>query len=288
MNHHLSNNFLDVTISEEGAEIKSIIDKATGFEYMWQGNKDIWGRTAPVLFPIVGRLKNNEYEIENSKYTLSQHGFARDMRFTCETSESNKLVFTLISNHETTSKYPFDFKLTTTYNLEGNKLNCHHIIQNTGNKMMYYSIGEHPGFNTFNNRLDEYEIVFEKEEANKRFLLTDGLLNNQFSEAGIYNQVLSLHENSFINDAIILKEINSTKYELRNRLNNHFIEFNIHNYPYLGIWSKKGNQEFICVEPWAGIADNVDSIGDLKRKEGIISLATGSKNEHGFEITLEC
>src|SRR5436190_15802928 len=67
------------TIKADGAELCSL-KNADGLELLWQAGPK-WARQSPVLFPIVGRVKNDEYRHRGKTYPMKQHGFARDFRF---------------------------------------------------------------------------------------------------------------------------------------------------------------------------------------------------------------
>ena len=147
MDYQLKNNFLTVTLSDQGAEIQSVKDVNSGREYIWQADPKIWGRHAPVLFPVVGRLKDDQYTYDGKTYHMGQHGFARDSKFTVEEQDDKHIVFLLTSNEDTKKMYPFDFELRVTYSLVNNLLSEHFTVTNTDTKEMIFGIGGHPGFN---------------------------------------------------------------------------------------------------------------------------------------------
>ncbi|MCT0221434.1 aldose 1-epimerase family protein, partial [Lactiplantibacillus plantarum] len=69
MTVELKNEYLTVLINEAGAELSSV-KSSDGIEYMWQADKTFWGRHAPVLFPIVGRLKDDQYTVAGQAYHM--------------------------------------------------------------------------------------------------------------------------------------------------------------------------------------------------------------------------
>ena len=81
MNYEIKNSFIKAKIKSFGAELNSLQKIENDFEYIWQADSQYWARHSPVLFPIVGRLKNDSYFYKDKKYSLSQHGFARDKEF---------------------------------------------------------------------------------------------------------------------------------------------------------------------------------------------------------------
>ena len=146
MEYTLENEWLTIQVEEHGAELKSMKDKENR-EYLWCGDPDYWGRTSPVLFPIVGSLKKKEYRYQDKTYTMGQHGFARDMDFTLSERTEDTLWFSLSSNEETMEKYPFEFLLEIGYQLVKNSVKVMWRVQNTGKDTMHFSIGAHPAFN---------------------------------------------------------------------------------------------------------------------------------------------
>ncbi|WP_242851368.1 hypothetical protein [Clostridium sp. DMHC 10] len=143
----LQNELLKVEAVEKGAELTSIKTVKDGAEYLWTAKSDIWARHAPILFPIVGKVKNNTYRINDDTYTLSQHGFARDMNFEVMEGTSDKAVFKLTYNEETLSKYPYKFELIVKYELKENEIEASYKVKNVDSQEIYFSIGAHPGFN---------------------------------------------------------------------------------------------------------------------------------------------
>lgn len=144
MDYQLKNNFLTVTLSDHGAEIQSVKDVNSGREYIWQADPKIWGRHAPVLFPVVGRLKGDQYTYDGKTYHMGQHGFARDSQFTVEEQDDKHIIFLLTSNEDTKKMYPFDFELRVTYSLVNNLLSEHFTVTNKDTKEMIFGIGGHP------------------------------------------------------------------------------------------------------------------------------------------------
>ena len=162
--HQLENSLLSVSVNSFGAELASLKNNLQE-ELIWQADKTIWPRHAPVLFPVVGKLKNNLFSYQNKEYTLPQHGFARDKEFILIHKCENKLEFELTSNKESLLLYPFHFSLIISYTLIENKLNTSYKIFNPDANELLFSIGAHPGFNcrrTENEAISDYELEFEK------------------------------------------------------------------------------------------------------------------------------
>ena len=260
---------LKIDSKKEGAELTSII--YNGKEMLHQA-KEFWNRHAPVLFPIVGQIKNGETLINGKTYKMGQHGFARDMEFE-ELEKSERLHrYVLKSNEETLKKFPFDFELYITYTINDDELEVKYKVINNDNKEMIFGIGGHPAF-ICDYSSGNYEIEFDNNETNIRFLeLENGLISNRDGKNILRENKIQLEKDTFINDAIILKNVKSNKVNLINKKENKkVLEFDFTGFKYLAFWSKVG-ANFICIEPWMNTADKIDSDGNFKNKEDILKL----------------
>ncbi|MEO6906065.1 MAG: aldose 1-epimerase family protein [Ginsengibacter sp.] len=282
----IKNDHLVITINEKGAELQSV--KLNNLEYLWQADRVYWGKHAPVLFPIVGELKDGKYIFDNKEYHLSRHGFARDKMFEAKQTGDSSAIFTLQSNEETLAVYPFQFIFRIQYEIKQNALYCTYIVQNVNEEDMYFSVGGHPAIRVpLNDSLSytEYTLAFEKDSTLKRFLLINGLTNGTSETIILVDKKLHLRSSLFYNDAIVLKHINSNQVTLYSDKDPHGVKFMFEGFPYFGIWSAK-DAPFICLEPWCGIADNIQHDYQLKNKEGINQLAAGAtwKRTWGIEL----
>jgi galactose mutarotase-like enzyme len=281
----MENKFLSIRFNTKGAELSGIKDKQTGFEYLWQADKNIWGRHAPILFPIVGKVKDNLLVVNKKTYPMTQHGFARDAEFTVASETNSETWFSLKNNPETSAVFPFQFELLLGYTLEENTLHCHYKVRNTDTQKIFFSIGAHPGFNLPTQRLTDYEIVFDQPENEERYLLNEGLFDGRRKPVLSSANSIQLSSELFDDDAIVFKKLNSEKLVLK-QLNGSFaIELEYKNFPYLGIWTQKNCEQYICIEPWCGHSDTVSGHNDISSKEGIISLEIGSVFERSYSLT---
>lgn len=276
----IKNNFLKVTIASKGAELQSVQNIETGIEYMWSGDEKFWGKKSPVLFPIVGGLKNNSYQHIGKTYQLSRHGFARDKNFIVSKQTGSSITFELKSDEESLKIYPFYFLFSITYTLNENKLSCTYDIINTGKEIMYCSVGSHPAFKvplTNNTDFTDWRLEFNKTENAPRWPLSPEGLTLMQPEACLVNtNTLPLSKELFKSDALVFKNLQSTAISIVSDKSTHGLTMEFENFPYYGIWSTK-NADFVCLEPWCGIADSVNADGELRNKEGINALqATGS------------
>ena len=270
----LQNTKLKANFSELGAELISLVNLTTGKEIMWQGNPDFWGGQSPVLFPTVGALKDDRYIFDGQTYEMPRHGFARRKIFEVKNSSENEVVFQLYSDDETLKFYPFEFSLEIRYTLTENKLTVSYNVKNKSEKEMYFSLGAHPGFaiDTENGlKYDDYEIAFSDDEQLEIHPLIDNLISKETQTIELKNKALPLSYELFAKDALVMTTMKSKELILRNNQNENQVIFTFSNFPYFGIWAAK-NADFVCLEPWQGIADLEDHNQELTEKFGILKL----------------
>jgi galactose mutarotase-like enzyme len=274
----LENEILKVEVASKGAELQSILNKVNGIEYLWDGNPAFWTKRSPVLFPIVGSLKNNTYHYHGKSYQLPRHGFARDMDFQMEKQTSREIIFLLQSNPETKINYPFDFEFRVRYQVMGDELSTEYIVSNTGNGLMFFSVGGHPAFRlplAARTQFSDYYLRFEETENLSRWPISkDGLILPQQIPVLEDSNRLNLQKSLFYQDALVFKYPASSEISLLSGKTPHGLQFQMGEFPFLGIWSFK-DADFICLEPWCGIADSVSSDQQLERKEGIEKAIPG-------------
>ncbi|ABQ06452.1 aldose 1-epimerase family protein [Flavobacterium johnsoniae] len=282
MDTTISNSILKASIKHAGAELFSLKDNQNK-EYIWEGNPDFWGKHSPVLFPIVGTLKNNTYTIDKKEYQLSRHGFARDMEFKLVEKTGNSAVFSLESNAETLKKYPFEFELQLIYTLENTSLNIEYIVINKGETKMPFSIGAHPAIALPEN-FENYSFKFEKQEPLKYNLLENDLISNKTETLKTTENVVPLTYKLFENDALVFKTLESNSLTiLENK--KPYVQVDFEDFPSLGIWTKD-QAPFVCIEPWFGYSDTADNSGDLFKKEGILVLEIDQSFHSQFSIKI--
>jgi len=278
----ISNSILKASIKHAGAELFSLKDNQNK-EYIWEGNPDFWGKHSPVLFPIVGTLKNNTYTIDKKEYQLSRHGFARDMEFKLVEKTGNSAVFSLESNAETLKTYPFEFELQLIYTLESTSLNIEYIVINKGETKMPFSIGAHPAIALPEN-FENYSFKFEKQEPLKYNLLENDLISNKTETLKTTENVVPLTYKLFENDALVFKTLESNSLTiLENK--KPYVQVDFEDFPSLGIWTKD-QAPFVCIEPWFGYSDTADNSGNLFKKEGILVLEIDQSFHSQFSIKI--
>lgn len=278
----ISNSRLKASIKHAGAELCSLQD-SQNTEYIWSANPDFWGKHSPVLFPIVGTLKNNTYTINEKEYQLPRHGFARDMEFQLINQTPNSATFSLQSNAETLKNYPFEFELQLLYTLEENALTLSYKVINKNKSKMPFSLGAHPAI-ALPQGFENYTMEFEKGEALQFHLLEDGLISNKTKTLETTDNRVPLNYELFKNDALIFKTLVSHSLTLLED-SKPYLKVDFEDFPSLGIWTV-AQADFICIEPWFGYSDTAENSGDLFQKEGILILDAQQSFQAKFSIHL--
>lgn len=282
---------LCATITTHGAELVSLKSKETGLEYIWQGNPEFWARHAPVLFPIVGSLKNNEYRYQGKTYQMSQHGFARDKEFQLIEKTETTARFLLESSADTKEIYPFDFKLIITYDLGGDGILTSYQVTNPADEVMYFSIGGHPAFNVpLEEGLTFEDYYLQTSPMKSRILvpISDGKIDLSGRTLYQTNTNLSFSRELFNHDALIFETKGLNSFMICSEKSDHSVRLSYNQLPYVGIWSPYPKEApFVCIEPWQGITDSVTASGELTEKVGIQKLAPKETYLMKYAITVK-
>lgn len=272
MQTNINKGNLSATINYKGAELVQF--SKDGLNTIWEVDEQYWNKTSPILFPIVGALKNGEYIFEDKIYQLPRHGFARDYEFELIEKTENSAEFSLKFNDETLKVYPFEFELKIKYELSDNQLNIIYTIINLSDKKMWYSIGAHPAFKLDGN-IESYALKFDDDKPLTSYLLDKDLFSGESKEIQLNENKLPLNYQLFEQDALVFKnQATSSLILIKDNIPQLKVSFS--DFPYLGIWTKL-DAPFICIEPWLGIADNANATGNLEEKEGIQSLRPHSE-----------
>lgn len=285
---HLEKGDLAIDVNALGAELTSI--KYEGKEFLWNADEKYWKRHAPVLFPIVGRLKDNTTIIDGKEYSMGQHGFARDSEFKEIFSSEAKVTYLLSYNEETLKMYPYKFELYISYELYENKVKVTYEVKNVDDKDIYFSIGGHPAFNwplVEGEKFEDYYIEFEKNETQKFIKNNDGCLSYENSLIIDNTNKIELNKSKFSIDTFTLKKLNSSRVSLKSKKSSASVNIYFDGFPYFGIWSKENEAEFICLEPWYGVADFIEHNKNFKTKEGILKLEIGKKFDCSYIIEVK-
>lgn len=290
---NIENEWLSVEISSSGAEVRKVNHKKNNLDYMWSGDSTYWGRVSPVLFPIVGRLKEDQYQLNDKKYDMSQHGFLRDIEFEVDEQTTTHVTFVCASAGRFAHIYPYEFKAYIHYHLKENSLIVEWEIVNESKEEMYFSIGAHPAFKVpllENETIEDYRVQLTP-AINKEVMeyeIKDALIH----EKGLVNDtpVIPLSHSLFKNDALVYSNIESAK--LTSQKSSHSVEVIFENFPFVGIWSQYTDDvgqmaPFVCIEPWHGIADTYDTSGNFKEKLGINKLGIGEVFKAAYKMKFD-
>ncbi len=278
----LKNNEISASINSFGAELIALIKGETN--YIWTIDTKYWNKTSPILFPIVGRLKNDSYTLEGKEYQLTRHGFARDNDFEIIHQTENEVVLSFKSNEETVKIYPFQFELQLGYLLTNDELVVSYtVINTTEDKTILFSIGAHPAF-AIDNAFNDYSLVFDKDSSFESHLLENDLFSGKTKSIVSNENSIPLDYNLFKEDALVFKNLKSTEVSLYYKNKPH-LKMNFEGFPFFGIWTKE-NAPFLCLEPWFGHADEAQTTGDLATKKGIIKINSDEIFTSNYKIKL--
>ena len=286
----ISNKQLTIQVSPHGAELCSIV--ANGKEYLWQADPAFWKRHSPVLFPIVGSVWENEYRNEGIPYTLTQHGFARDMEFMIVAEKEDEVRYRLVSNEETLKKYPFPFCLEIGYRIQGKKIEVMWEVKNSGKKDMHFQIGAHPAFYwpEFDASNSERGFFgFDKENGLKYILISEKGCADPSTEYSLEltDGLLPLDTHTFDKDALILENKQVRKVTLYNKEKQAYLSLHF-NAPVVGLWSPPAkNAPFVCIEPWYGRCDRAHYTGEYKDKDWMQHLQPEEIFQGGYTIEID-
>jgi len=285
----LKNNILEIELATHGAELKRVV--RDGVDYLWNGNPEFWGRTSPVLFPIVGSVANGKYLVDGKEYQLSQHGFARDMEFEIVSQRDNEIWFKLVATEVTKELYPFNFELRIGYVLNGDTVVVNWEVINHEEKTMPFSIGAHPAFMA-GPELDDYSL-----QMNNSKNISTRILDRGRGVLEIFDEPIEIIENlpflplnkDFFEEYPTLILENENEILLRSYTHDREVEITFEGFPYVGIWApineKNKMAPFVCIEPWYGIADTDSTSGELADKVGIQLLEAKDKFSAYYSMT---
>jgi galactose mutarotase-like enzyme len=282
----LSGSGMAAEISELGAELVRLTDK-DGRDLLWNGDPGIWAGRAPLLFPMVGRAKDDRIRIEGRHYELPKHGFARTSRFALIEHTGSRCVFRLSSGVDTLAHYPFSFQLDVIYDFDGPVLNNYAVVTNTDERALPVSFGFHPAFLwplPYGAPREAHEIVFEREEGPSIRRVRDGLLTPTRHPSPLVGKRLALTDALFVEDALIFVPIasGSVTYGAPGTPS---LRIGFSGMPHLGIWTKPG-AGFICIEPWQGFASPEDFDGEFSGRPGVMTVPAEGEARFAMQVSL--
>ena len=281
----ISSNSLTASIDTMGAQLMSL--RKGDAEYLWQGDPNWWPRRAPILFPIVGVLKDSKAESAEGTITLARHGLARLNQFEVVEQSASSVTLKLQSTEETRKSYPYDFELKLIFSVAGDTLTQTYEVTNPANVVLPFTLGAHPAFNipipgVEAASLDQYHLLFTRSWTSYGPSITDEGLCDYTTPQRLIVDSDTLPLSWEIIDrekTITLEDVPDRRITLAASTEApseaHGIQMDFEGFDYLGIWSAAPGCPFVALEPWCGIADTVDTDGVFEHKPGIISLEPG-------------
>ena len=287
----LSNELLNIKVKAKGAELCEISSTKNNRQFMWHADPKVWGSYAPNLFPIIGSMKDDSYFFNGKTYHMPKHGFVRHneaIKLVGQTE--NSLTFSLKQNGQLSEWFPFNFEFSLKYTLTENTLTLTHTVRNLGDSEMYFSIGGHPAFKCpfyDNENYTDYHLEFEHLETAESYLLDmpTGLVTEKTKTVFDTKNTINLKPDLFNEDALIFKDLTSRKVALVSKTYGEILNVSFNDFNYLGIWAKP-NAPYVCIEPWLGIADTVNTNQQLTEKEGIIKLEANKTFTASYSIQI--
>ncbi|MDR1565030.1 MAG: aldose 1-epimerase family protein [Oscillospiraceae bacterium] len=278
-------------IDSKGAQLLSFVGE-DNTEYLWQGKAPYWQGRSPILFPIVGRLREDKAIIGGKEYNMGRHGFARHREFEVEQPDDSTAVFTLKSDEESKKQYPFDFIFKMVYTLNEDTLTWKYVVENTGKTDMPYAVGGHPAFNCpleEGEVYEDYAIEFKNEEKSKcpKIDLHTGLIDfgSRYDALKGSNKI-DLSQSLFANDALVFDDLKSRSCKLFSKKSGKGVEMVWEGFDLFGIWSSTDNAPFVCLEPWTGCATAVDENDTFETKRNLIFLKLGETRSKSFSVRI--
>ena len=287
----LKNKYLQVELDPKGAEIAKMIGNEDHINYMWKQDPSLWGHSAPILFPIVGALKNGKTVIEGQTYEMNQHGFSRNSNYEVEEHDDTHVVFHLHENEETKKMYPYNFDLYVTYTLEENMLKADLKVINERDDHIMFQIGGHPAFACpfmEGESANDYYVEFSENEtvSSKVIYPARGGMSHEMKPLFENERRFFVRQALFQSDAIVVPHFKSESVALKSINHNKSLIFHMEGFDHLGLWTSKHVGGLLAIEPWVGHTDYVDFEGEFKDKESIVNLNKGETFHCQFKIEI--
>ena len=282
---------LKIMVRSKGAELRLLKEKKDGTDYLWNGDPSWWKYCSPILFPIIGKVKNGKYKVDGKVYELPQHGLGRISEFELVNKTTDSVSFKLRYSDETLKVYPYKFELTVSYVLTGRSVNVTWRVDNLDDREIIFSIGAHPALRcpiVEGESFSDCYLDFHGEEHCANMKTDADVLFLYEREKDLDSDKMNLSYDIFKDGVHVFDNLKTGSITLRSTKSKKAITLSAPSYPYMGIWSpEKGGAPFVCVEPWYGHADYADFDGDFKDKEGVIALEKGKSFKTGYTLTIE-
>jgi galactose mutarotase-like enzyme len=278
---------LSAEINPLGAELHAVRD-ADQRDLLWDGDPAIWSGRAPVLFPVIGVVNDGHIRVGGKAYPMAKHGFARRRKWAIAAQDDAAVTFRLEDDAETRASYPFAFRLDLTFAIEEAALALTATLTNPADMPLPASFGFHPALRwplPYGAPRAEHRMTFdEPESAPIRRIDPDGLLRPEPQPTPVDGRALVLRDALFDDDALIF-DAHTSRGLTYGAPGFAGLRIDFPAMPELGIWTKPG-APYICVEPWAGIADPEGFAGEFADKPGVISVAPRGARTFAMRIAL--
>lgn len=289
MRFTLSNASLRAAVQTLGGELVSLQDRS-GIEYIWEGDPVFWSGQNPILYPIVGSLKNGRVDIGGRSFEMARHGFARRAEFIPVEQGTDFIILELRESRETLVRYPFPFILRVRHQLLENGFSTSFTVENPGETSMPFCIGAHTAIRcplAAGERFEDYQLVFDQtEDADTLLLTSEGLIQAGETEPMLSRGKIALNYDLFHRlDTLIFQGLHSRRAALRHKDTGRGVSLDFRQFPMAAFWSKPG-APFLCMEPWHGCAALNSESGLFRDKPHVIELAPGGKKELAYSFTL--
>lgn len=293
MLYSIENEFVKASFLTKGAELCSMILKEDDTEYIWQADPKVWGHHAPLLFPVIGRLKDGEYEFEGKMYQITKHGFGRDSEFEMLSKEEDRITFVLKPSELSAKMYPFEFELQICYSLHEKTLKKTHTFINKENRALYYELGGHDAYKIplqEDEVMEDYYVDFGDLDAIHPLCLDENiLLLKDTYTIPLTEGKLPLNMELFKIDALIMHNIPVHSVSLKSTKSDRVIKFDFDDFKTIGIWTPYMDcgSKFICLEPWSTLPDCAYIGKKIKEKVDIRKIEAGEEDVLSFSVTIQ-
>lgn len=281
MIYTIENDKVRANISTHGAELQSLYSKVTEREYMWQGAPEAWPDHDLLLFPVCGRTANSRIIVDGKEYPLMMHGFAKDTEFETLDKSATSLTLVMRDTRETRKMFPYRFRLKVTYSVEGDTVYQKFDVINDGDRTMYFSLGAHPGFFcpiVLGEKPENYVLRFDCAQNIKEIIKDPAsVLLTHEDKPFLSGTDIPLSNGFFDNGPMVLKDVAANSVTLLSLESGRFVEMGIKDFPFMTLWGRGGRMQIICVEPWCGTSDYVDTDFQWEKRYGNESCGVGER-----------
>ncbi len=287
----IKNDFLEVSVTEKGGTLTSIVDKTTNTQLLWQGAEDSWTGQDVVIFPFVGRMQDGWYTVDGKRYDMPIHGLCEGATFEVRELTADKVVLGLRYSADTLVCYPFKFDFEVTRQVVGRTLTTTMRVVNLDDKTIYFGMGGHPAMalpckaGSERDDLSGNYLDFGREYSPHNLSLYEGKYILGKEQFGKVSQIQLTKELMDQYPTVLLCDDFPRVFDLV-RADGVRVTFDITTAPILGLWSWENKGGYYCIEPWLATPDCQPVTRELQDKPYILSLGSGKQYEYTFSMTI--